>query len=1219
MKRLLLVVLTSIGFLSVAFSQATLEGVVKDEETGELIILGSVALYKNDVLITGTETDFDGYYSIANIDPGTYDVVFSYTGYTSKKIEGVVLAKGKALKLDGSISSGITIELGVEVVGYKAPLIEQDNTSQGYTVTSEEIKALPTRSINSIAATTAGVASSDDGSGLNFRGSRQDATNYYVDGIRVRSSMIPNSEIDQLQMITAGIEAQYGDVTGGIVSITTKGPSNQFSGGLEVETSKFLDAFGYSFATANVSGPIWQKKYEDGTKRSILGFRLSGAYTRREEDSPPATPLFFLKDEVRQSLEQNPVMTVPGTNTRIVGLENVTYDDVDALDASPYELSENINLNAKIDARLSDAIDISLTGAFTTSDNMFTPGGWRMANSVRNPTQEVTRYRGNVRLRHRLGGGNNIAIAEEGTEPKNSLIRNAAYTLQAGYEKDFSDVSDPIHKDNFFNYGYIGQFDYSFDPFIGRPGNLDPDTTFGWAHIDYSNNFVGYTPNMDINPILARYNNLSDFDDEFDFLALNGGVSSNYTSAWGLNTNVGTVYNRANKTDNDLFTFGANATFDFYPGGSDKGRHNVQFGILYEQRTNRGWSIAPVGLWDLARQSANRHLTGVDTSVILYYDTMFYIPPGFPIAIPIHPALADADIDDDLLFYKSVRELLNVDVNTHVNIDAIHPDDLSLDMFSAVELTDLGLVSYSGFDYLGNKLEGTSSFNDFYNVDPATGRRTYQVAPYQPNYAAAYVQDKFTFKDIIFRLGLRVDRFDANTKVLKDPYSFYEVYGAGDFHNQFGGSKPGTIGDEFKVYVSDQGSANVTAYRDGDQWYFPNGTSANDGREIFGGEIVTPKLINPDINVRSDEFDPNSTFKDYEPDIIWMPRLAFSFPISDIANFFAHYDVLVQRPTNNFVSALRYYYFNEPGRISAGNPINNPDLKPQRTIDYAVGFQQKLSNTSALKLNAYYREMRDMIQAKTYLYIPAPLNQYETYGNEDFGTVKGFTLQYDLRRTNNIRMRVDYTLQFADGTGSGVNSQRGSANRGNLRVLFPLSYDERHRINLNLDYRYGSGKRYNGPVWFGQDVFANAGVNLQAVTFSGRPYTKAQRPERFGGSGIVGSLNGARRPWTFRLDLRVDKSFTIAKPEARYPLAVNVFLRVNNLLDSRNIISVYRATGSPNDDGYLASSAGQAIIKDLDDSGRISQPYLDQYDMALNNPYNYSLPRRIVLGATFDF
>jgi hypothetical protein len=41
---------------------------------------------------------------------------------------------------------------------------------------------------------------------------------------------------------------------------------------------------------------------------------------------------------------------------------------------------------------------------------------------------------------------------------------------------------------------------------------------------------------------------------------------------------------------------------------------------------------------------------------------------------------------------------------------------------------------------------------------------------------------------------------------------------------------------------------------------------------------------------------------------------------------------------------------------------------------------------------------------------------------------------------------------------------------------------------------------------------------------------------------------------------------------------VNVYVQMQNLLDAKNIISVYRATGNPDDDGYLTSSAAQNSI-----------------------------------------
>ena len=62
--------------------------------------------------------------------------------------------------------------------------MDKDNLS-GETKTAEEIVALPTRSVSSVAATTAGIYQRDEGEGVNIRGSRGDATEYYIDGIKV--------------------------------------------------------------------------------------------------------------------------------------------------------------------------------------------------------------------------------------------------------------------------------------------------------------------------------------------------------------------------------------------------------------------------------------------------------------------------------------------------------------------------------------------------------------------------------------------------------------------------------------------------------------------------------------------------------------------------------------------------------------------------------------------------------------------------------------------------------------------------------------------------------------------------------------------------------------------------------------------------------------------------------------------------------------------------
>ena len=140
----------------------------------------------------------------------------------------MIVSSNKITFQDIKLSEGIDIG-EVEVISFKKPLLDQDNLG-GKTVTSEEIKEMPTRSVSSVAATTAGVYKQDENSSVNVRGSRSDATDYYVDGMKVRGGLGAPRGIEQITVITGGVPAQYGDATGGNISATTKGPSKVFRG-----------------------------------------------------------------------------------------------------------------------------------------------------------------------------------------------------------------------------------------------------------------------------------------------------------------------------------------------------------------------------------------------------------------------------------------------------------------------------------------------------------------------------------------------------------------------------------------------------------------------------------------------------------------------------------------------------------------------------------------------------------------------------------------------------------------------------------------------------------------------------------------------------------------------------------------------------------------------------------------------------------------------------
>ena len=1222
MARYLLVFSFLLMGLVSATAQSALSGKVTDADTGEPILFGDVVVYRNGALITGEQTDFDGNFIISPMDPGTYDVEFTYVGYSTSRVEGVLVSADKEVTLDMTMSPGVDLE-AVVVTGYAIPLVEQDNTTQGASLTSKDIANLPSKNINGIISQVAGAGSADEGDAISIRGSRSDGTYYYIDGIRVSGNLIPQSEIEQLQVITGGIGAKYGDVTGGVISITTKGPSAKFGGGFDAETSRYLDPYGYNLVSAYLNGPIIKNK--DG--EALLGYRISGQYRYLEDDDPSSVDIYRINDEALARLQEEPILNPSET----VAANNLTEEDVDILKVQPFEQNERLDLTAKIDARLSDAIDIAFTGTYSGETDFFTPNetsrsaaNWRLLNAHNNPFDDSKRYRGNFRFRHRLGKAPSGTGTDDAEAAKGNAIRNASYTIQAGLEEWDYQLGDTRHGENLFNYGYVGSYDIDYVPNIQFITPTEEEAAMGmipfamhdgYTAVNGENGFVG----GDINPVLANYNNNTDITELLNYQVQNGRTTTLFDNSNTFHTNVGTVYNLFRKRDEQTLTLQGSAGFDLLPGGSEKGKHSIEFGFLFEQRTNRLYDISPRELWTVARRQANDGLAFVDSTAVI--GEFFYNPTTAELSetalgpewVPLEIFGAGGGVTGNNSFFDNVRKVTGDDRFTYVNTDELTPDQLSLDMFTATELNGesrLGF-NYYGYDYLGNDFDGT--FEDFFTRKDEAGNLTRPVAPFRPTYTAAYIQDKFKFRDIIIRAGLRVDSYDANTKVLRDPYSLYALETASSYREKTGIDYPSTIGDDFAVYTAD-GSETVRAYRDGDTWYTPTGTPANSVTEIIGGEIAPGARVD-DIRIDDEEFDVNSSFEDYKPQVNLMPRIAFSFPISEDANFFAHYDILVQRPPNNNV-ASPYEYLNFDSRnLTANSPKANANLKPEKTIDYEVGFQQKLSNSSALKIAAYYKELRDMIQIRIYQNIQ-DIGQYYTYDNLDFGTVKGFSFQYDLRRTGNVQLNASYTLQFADGTGSDANSSRGLGSREVLRALFPLSFDERHRVTLNLDYRYASGKKYNGPELFGKQIFANAGANFQITAVSGRPYTATTTPEILGGTQTKGQLNGSRLPWRNTVNFRVDKDFTLRQAkDGGNGLNLNVYFRVANLLNTANIISVYSATGSPFTDGFLETDQAQTNIG----TGVDAQNYLNSYQWRLLNPNFLSLPRRLYIGARMDF
>lgn len=1266
MNRFLFILWLLVSLSTVALAQqGEIQGKITDAKTGEAIPFVNVSLTVNGALVGG-QTDFDGYYSIKPLPPGTYDVKASYVGYTDKVINGVRVTIDEIVPLDIAISDA-SVQLGVvEIVEYKVPIFKKDQTSTGNTVTQEEIQSLATRNVNSIAAQTAGVFQQKEGSSINVKGSRGDATDFYIDGIKVRgTNTLPASAIEQMTVVTGGVPARYGDATGGIISITTRGPSKTFSGGIELATSKFLDPYGYYLANFNLAGPLLKTKRNTENERTVAGFFFSGEYTHDDDDDPSRVGIWKVKDDVLEDIRKNPLVRTQSASGFLNATDFITKEDMEHVD-SRLNVKKNVISGAlKIDIQPVSNLNLTFGSNGTYTDGGMLNSGLRdfnrsmtMFNWERTPKQTFKDYRFFGRLTQRLGVSDANVTNSGDTPKKSSFIQNVYYSVQFDYSKSLFTRQDQMFEDRFFDYGYTGQFqtyrepDYQLRDKIVTLSNGSEVELTGYEFNGYKDIRVEYTPsliNVDRSNLTSQYYAFAGDDinaySSTDQILLGGGLlNGRYPSARGssysLNYVPGYAFDQYWKTNDDQYRMMFNGSFDLKKAGaSDLSKHAIEFGFEYEQRIDRSWNISPVDLWTLMRQKINAGITldNGDGKGYLLIDGQLVPIDQYdggitsPIFGPNDSITYNLIRTSQETFDRRIRERFNYGTLDFVNTDALDPALLSLDLFTPNDLFTDGtspLIGYHGFDYLGNKITKQPSFKDFWTAKDAEGNYTRPLGAFRPIYMAGYIQDKFSFKDLIFNIGVRVDRFDANQKAPKDPYSpIAATRKVADVTSINGNSitHPSTVGDDFVVYVND--AINPTAiqgYRDGNQWYNAEGLAISNPKVIIAGNAasVTPYLADPSTSspdvIQSENYNPDLAFEDYKPQINVMPRIAFSFSISDEAVFFAHYDVLTQRPQNRLqASAYDYYYFGK------SLPMDNPALKPEKTVDFQLGFKQKLTQSSAVTLSGFYRDLRDMVQVIQMNY--AYPDTYSMYGNQDFGTVKGFEMAYDMRRTNNLRLMLSYTLQFADGTGSGDRSQANliSFGRPNLRGIFPLSYDSRHMLNANVDYRFDEGADYNGPKLWGKDVLANFGVNFNVQYRTGTPYTRqaSPTPEAEVGnqvrSSLEGGINSARLPGNLVINTRIEKDFKLnfSRKEGAKDRYVSVYFLVQNLLNAKNIVSVYSATGSPSDDGWLGASGGLNEIATANNA----QAFKDQYIAKVDDPYNYGIPRRMRAGIMFNF
>jgi len=1257
-KKLLATLGVIILFTSAAFSQSQIKGKVMDQSKAPLGYT-RVMLKVGDRVVNMATADANGDYAMFNIEAGTYDLEADAMMVNKKMTKSsVVVPSNQVVFIDFEID--LTKDVDEVVITWEPPVFSQDNTTSSSRLTGDAVRTTPGRSVTSALANLEGVTSVD-GAMTSVRGNRSDGQQTIVDGMRVRgSSGVSMSSIEEVQLIQGGVPAEYGDGTSFTV-ITTKQAPKDFHGSLELRGS--IDGYNNFLAAVTVTGPLLKGKTRNDPTR--IGFLFSGEASYTHDGSPARGGTWVANDDVLAYISANPL--------RYSATEfGVQYQEASYLTSESFH-KERVRKNAggwnalaqlKLDFILgrSHNMKLSISGAYEHGWGKSWGTTTALFDGERNPISVSNTGRVNARFNHR--------VVNDTTG--NAVLKNLTYDINASYYYSKSESFDPVHRDRLFDYGYIGQFTtnkargytYENEYYLNDSTRIYDAYVFnGWY--DSVVNFR-VNPNHNVNPLLAQYT--LNFIDQFPSEVINEYYGTNvpydldiYQTFGALRNGdspdmiysmyyaPGTVLTSYSKSSMNQIGLKASVSMNIKD-------HELKFGYDFEKLTYRGYGIGSYSLWTLMRNEANSHITELDLDNPIMWDNGEYIYVDYNRLV---------SLDDQSVFDRNLRTHLglNPDGDDWIDVDNLSPNTFSVDMFSAEELL-LGnsagsspLVSYYGYDYTGRKYNKKTSIDDFFNNVDENGQKTYHIGAYEPIYMAFYIQDKFAINSLLFNVGLRVDRFDANQSVLKDPYLFREAYTVGDLRKINSNLNfVSNAAEDWVVYYSGNDvymseadiqsgeftTQSIVGYRYGDTWYNSEGAEVTNPETALSLNVNGPVLKNEIDQINSITKVEAGAFTDYKAQWSVMPRISFSFPVNDNSLFYAHYNIITSRPTNLQISPVDYLFISKNN--AASSIINNPNLKPQQSIDYEIGFRQKIGAKSAISISAYYSEKRNQIQA--YRFSGAYPNTYYSYQNIDFGTVQGFTVSYKMNRTHNMTLSANYTLQFAKGTGSGSTSQLNilAAGQPNLRTLTNLSFDQRHRIGINFDYRFESGVNYKengGPITEktvivdGKETvkeiewLANTGFALLISAASGTPYTRSSTPYSTIVSGttstLSGTINGSNMPWQYQCDLRIDKTFMFnfnknKKDESGKTMAakmgyLTIYLDIQNLFNFKNVISVYDYTGNADDDGYLSAAAYQQQI-----NSQIYVPsYVNYYLMRVQNPYNYSRPFRASLGIQFGF
>jgi outer membrane receptor protein involved in Fe transport len=257
LQSILVILLLLLISASTGWSGTTgkIAGTITDKETGEPLIGANIIV---EGMSMGAATDLNGHYTILELRPGTYKVQISYVGYRTVIVNDVHVNIDQTTRIDATLQSQAVNGLEVVVVAQQK-LIKPDVATSVVAITTDQVQELPISDVISALGLQAGVQGGwgsapisaaqpsflstytrgnvSVGGGLTIRGGGGETILFNVDGVTMRDprndepyTSVALSDVKEISIERGGFNAEYGQVSSGIVNVITKeGSTSDYS------------------------------------------------------------------------------------------------------------------------------------------------------------------------------------------------------------------------------------------------------------------------------------------------------------------------------------------------------------------------------------------------------------------------------------------------------------------------------------------------------------------------------------------------------------------------------------------------------------------------------------------------------------------------------------------------------------------------------------------------------------------------------------------------------------------------------------------------------------------------------------------------------------------------------------------------------------------------------------------------------------------------------